>query len=110
MEVDNSPIDDVNPKVKKNNDYTNACVIAILLVVLIVIIGLYFTYSQTGINQIGGHISKREQMVSNRSRNGRLKSCLKRNTSTYPRKRVRFDLRRNSTRKFNKNDKIDTIT
>lgn len=114
MEVDTSDITDNNsddiPKVKKNNDYTNGCIIAILLVILIIIIGLYFTYSQADLgqigDQIGGQIGGKERM-SNRFRTKKLKSSLKRNTITYPSKHVRFDLRKNTTRKFNKNDKTN---
>jgi len=89
-------IDSAQPEVKKNNDYTN--VAKFILLILVIVMVLYLTYKSTisGGTIIAANIWKKEGL--NKSKTW---GSGKRNNQ----KHVKFDLRKSTVMKFNKNDK-----
>ncbi len=96
---------------KNNNDYTNGAKLVLLMLIIVVI--LYLIYrSHTGATIAGGSIianslfrrEKFNELKTNKSKTNEPKKS-ERTWWGKPKKHVRFDLRKSTVMKFNKNDR-----
>ncbi len=100
---------------KKKNNHTHVLIFVILLITIIIVAWLYTSSYQGGkeslvvaaSRSLVGTLSKQSLLkpIISRSRSlGTRKSAFRNPTSTTSKKRVRFNLRKNTQRKFDKND------
>ncbi len=98
---------DVEPEIieepKKNNDYTNSA--KLILLILVIIVVLYITYRfYNGAAIVGGSILTRNSFRGgNFNKSGIWKSLISNRNKSG--KHVKFDLRKSTVMKFNKNDR-----